>query len=52
MRLNIIIIIMCVMFAVVCAVNSFAIGFIMNLANIALCIYDMIENWQRKKGNK
>lgn len=52
MRLNIVIIIMCVMFAVVCVVNSFAVGFIMNLANIVLCIYDMIENRQRKKGDK
>lgn len=43
MKLDIVIIIMCVMSAIVCAVNGFLIGFVMNLANIAICIYDIVE---------
>lgn len=42
-KLDVVIIIMCVMSAVVCAINSFPIGFVMNLANIAICIYDIVE---------
>lgn len=43
MKLDVVIIIMCVMSAVICAANGFPIGFIMNLANIAICVYDIVE---------
>lgn len=52
MKLDIVLIILYIASAIVCIMQGFAAGVVMNCAGIAICIYDIIETRDIKKGDK
>lgn len=53
MKINVILIILYVVGAILCIVGGYpvvAMGFALNAANVAICIYDMVCDKHNKKG--
>lgn len=50
MKINVILIILCVVGAILCIVGGYPVGFALNAANVAICIYDMVCDKHNKKG--
>ena len=52
MELDVVCIILYVASAIVCIMQGFGVGVVMNCAGIIICIYDIIEMRGMKKGDK